>query len=145
MEEIREITATETHSVRHPVLRAGKPIETCIFEGDEKEDNIHLGYFINCALIGIASLYHQAHPELKANNAYQLRGMAVLPHHQGHGYGEALVKEALVKVQVNNGDLLWCNARIKAVPFYKKMGFEVFGSPFDIGDIGTHYVMYHQL
>lgn len=145
MEEIREITATETHSVRHPVLRAGKPVETCIFPGDEDEGTIHLGYFINCALVGIASLYPQSHPELNAQNPYQLRGMAVLPHHQGHGYGEALVREALLKTKINHGDLLWCNARIKAVPFYEKMGFDTFGPPFEIGNIGPHYVMYHKL
>ena len=40
------------------------------------------------------------------------------------------------------GTLLWCNARIIAIEFYKKIGFQIKGEEFDIADIGKHYFMY---
>ena len=33
---IEEIQAKTTHVIRHAVLRKGQPIESCVFEGDEK-------------------------------------------------------------------------------------------------------------
>ena len=37
MQNIKKISALETFPVRHPVLRAEKPIESCHFEGDDLE------------------------------------------------------------------------------------------------------------
>ena len=54
---LKEITALDTYSVRHPVLREGKPLESCHFEGDNLQSTIHLGLYINCALIGVVSLF----------------------------------------------------------------------------------------
>ena len=42
-------------------------------------------------------------------------------------------------------DRLWCNARIKAVPFYERNGFAIHGGPFEIAGIGTHYLMHRAL
>ena len=44
MEIIKNISANETFLVRHPVLRAGKPIENCKFDGDELETTQHFAY-----------------------------------------------------------------------------------------------------
>ena len=38
--------------------------------------------------------------------------------------------------------LVWCNARVKAIDFYKKQGFTIHGDKFDIPLIGAHYMMY---
>lgn len=46
MIEIKKITSYETMIVRHPVLRQGKPIETCHFEGDDLSSTYHLGLFL---------------------------------------------------------------------------------------------------
>lgn len=45
MPNIKKITDLETYSVRHVVLRKGKPIETCRFEGDDLPSTSHFGYF----------------------------------------------------------------------------------------------------
>ena len=48
MIEIKKITAFETIIVRHPVLRPGRPIESCHFDGDELLTTSHFGlYFEN--------------------------------------------------------------------------------------------------
>ena len=142
---IREITALETYSVRQPVLREGKPVESCHFEGDELHSTIHLGLFINCALIGVISLFKNKNVHFTEKKQFQIRGMAVLKHHQKMGYGIKLVKEAELIIQKYNCNLLWFNARETAVDFYKKLGYSIIGESFIINDIGTHFVMYKKL
>ena len=145
MQTIKEIPALETFSVRLPVLRPGKPIETCHFEGDNLETTKHFGYFDDEKLAGIASLFKHPTPFFKEEQQFQLRGMAVLSEYQKKGIGEILVKHAEKDAIERDGKLMWFNAREIAVPFYKKLGYEIIGEPFDIEDIGKHYVMYKNL
>ena len=51
--------------VRHPVLRAGKPVETCYFEGDELPTTTHFGLFFDELLIGVLSVYKKNAPYWK--------------------------------------------------------------------------------
>ena len=41
--------------------------------------------------------------------------------------------------------LLWLNARLSAVPFYKSLGYKVEGGVFDLPLIGPHYCYYKTL
>lgn len=145
MVTLKEITALETYSVRHPVLREGKPLESCHFEGDDLQSTIHIGLYVNAALIGVVSLFKTKNAEFKSDNQFQIRGMAVLKHHQKRGYGNQLIIEAEVIANNNNCKLLWFNAREKAVGFYEKMNYKIIGEPFNVGDIGTHFVMSKKL
>ena len=56
--KIRTISALDTYVVRHPVLRPGRPRETCAMGGDDREDTIHLGAYgvVNDQLVGVATL-----------------------------------------------------------------------------------------
>lgn len=139
---VKKISATETYAVRQPVLRAGKPIESCQFDGDERESTKHYGYFENGNLIGIASMFEVKNEAFDSQKQFQLRGMAVLPNHQKKGIGEQLVLFAEKDAIAQNADLIWFNAREIAVGFYEKLGYEIFDEPFDIGDIGPHYIMF---
>ncbi|MFT3793412.1 GNAT family N-acetyltransferase [Flavobacterium sp.] len=139
---VKEISATETFSVRQPVLRAGKPIESCHFDGDQLDSTKHFGYFENGNLIGIASMFAIPNTAFDSANQFQLRGMAVLPNHQKKGIGEQLVAYAENDAKKRNADLIWFNAREIAVGFYQKLGYEIFGKPFEIADIGPHYIMF---
>ena len=145
MPEIRKITASETFSVRHPVLRPGKAIETCHFEGDALKSTRHFGYFEGDSLAGVASLFHANSDLFPEIEQFQLRGMAVLPEYQKKGIGEKLVFQAEKEAKNRYGELMWFNAREIAVPFYEKLGYEIIGEPFDIGDIGKHLVMFKKL
>lgn len=142
---IKEISAQETFIVRHSVLRKGKPIETCAFEGDDLETTHHFGLFNNSNLTGIISLFLKTNPIFAENLQSQIRGMAVLESHQKKGFGEALVKHCEEHCTLNQLDLIWFNARTAAVGFYKKMGYEIKGNSFDIPEVGEHYLMYKKL
>lgn len=145
MIKIEEITFQETFPVRHPVLRAGKPIENCHFDGDELDSTKHFGIFIDNILVGVTSLFMQHHSFFDHQTQMQMRGMAILDSYQKQGLGEKLLVTCEDYLKKEKNALLWFNARAKAVPFYEKLGYQIIGNSFEIGDIGTHYVMYKQL
>jgi len=142
---IKEISSKETFIVRQPVLRSGKPIESCIFEGDDLETTHHFGLFDNENLIGIISLFQKINTIFAEQNQAQIRGMAVLDTHQKMGFGEALVKHCETYCNENKVDLIWFNARTAAVGFYQKMNYQPLGEAFEIKDVGEHYLMFKKL
>ena len=141
---VKQITAAQTYAVRHPVLRAGRPVETCAMPGDDAEDTFHLGLFDAENLIGVVTFMNAAKPQFTGKQ-YQLRGMAVLEAYQGKGLGNILVTEGEQQLKQLGYDLLWCNARIKALNFYTRKGFKIEGEAFEIEPIGTHYLLYKKL
>jgi ribosomal protein S18 acetylase RimI-like enzyme len=145
MHSIQKITSTETYPVRHIVLRAGKPIESCKFDGDELVSTHHFGYYFNNQIIGVISLFAIDNSHFITQKSFQIRGMAVLPAFQKQGVGEALVKEAEKFCTTQKADLIWFNARTSAVGFYQKMGYEILGPEFEIYDVGPHFLMYKKL
>lgn len=145
MIQIKSIPSNLTHVVRHPVLRLGKPIDTCIFQGDDLQSTKHFGLYYNEDLIGVISVFENKSSIFSNTNQLQIRGMAILEKFQGKGYGRLLVNEAESYAKKSNSDLIWFNARENAAEFYKILGYQIYGSLFDIEGIGLHYVMYKQI
>jgi GNAT superfamily N-acetyltransferase len=145
MQNIRKITALKTYSVRHAVLRKGKPLSSCQFDGDDLETTLHFGFFINTELAGIISLYKKSNETFISQNQYQIRGMAALEHHQKKGIGAALVLFCEVYCKKQQVDLIWFNARTTALGFYEKLGYQKTGMPFEIKDVGEHSLMFKKL
>ena len=145
MINIKQISPAETFAVRQPVLRPGKPIEACIFEGDNLPTTIHLGIHADDILAGVISIFESSHTHFPKKKQHQLRGMAVLEAYQKKGLGEQLVQAAENLILEKQSDLIWFNAREIAVGFYTRMGYEIKGNPFPITDIGLHYVMFKKL
>lgn len=139
--QVKEITTSETIPLRHQVLRQGKSIETCNFEGDNLASTFHLGLFYYGDLIGIATYVKNSNNYIEAKNQYQLRGMAISQQFQGKKLGNVLLERGMLLLKQKNSDVLWCNARENATNFYSKFGFIKYGKPFDIPYIGTHYLM----
>lgn len=134
-----------TYKVRHVVLRKGKPIETCYFEGDDLDSTTHFGLFIAGNLTAVVSVYQKNNPNFKASNQLQVRGMAVLPEYQQSGLGRILMKTVEEFAIVSKIEILWFNARETALHFYKNSGYEVLNEAFEIENIGTHYLMFKKL
>lgn len=134
------ITPEEARVLRKAVLRKNIDLPS-EFEGDKDENTFHLGLFSNNLLVSIVSFMKRNHPSLKGDQ-YQLRGMATLEEFQQKGLGKLLLTHAEMILKERKIDLVWCNARVKAIDFYKKQGFKTLGDEFDIPLIGGHYVMY---
>lgn len=136
---IRAVTAEAVRPLRHVVLRPDQPVEASIYPGDNDTETVHLGAFDGNRLVGVASLYREARPG--ASGGWRLRGMATEPGVRGRGFGVALLDACIEHVRTEGGAELWCNARRKAIGFYRRAGFAEVGEEFDIPDIGRHIVM----
>jgi GNAT superfamily N-acetyltransferase len=134
--------------LRHKVLRPGLPLETARFEGDELPSTFHFALEYPVPPIETANtvccVSFMLNP-FRGETAYQLRGMATDPEHQKKGFGSVLLEVAESVVAKTGIQLFWCNARIVAVPFYKKHGWQVVGDVFEIKGVGQHYVMTKKL
>ena len=138
---IRSISSEETYPVRHPVLRKGRPLESSRFDNDDLESSFHLGLFLDEKLVGVATFLKNEHTLFSEEDQYQLRGMAVLEAYQGHSIGKNLMLAGEQRLNDINAERLWFNARIIAVDFYKKLGYQTVGERFEIAGVGDHYIM----
>ena len=77
-----------------------------------------------------------------AAGPWRLRGMATEEHLRGQGVGRRVLDAVVSHVSGAGGGLLWCSARIRAVPFYERAGFATIGRVFDEPDIGPHMLMW---
>ncbi len=139
------ISARATHPLRLLVLRPGGGMSEACFAGDEAAATFHLGAFAGEHLVGVSSVYHEAPVGETSGAAWRLRGMAVAPELQRCGVGSRLLRACFRAVEAKGGTLLWCNARIAAVPFYARMGFFARGDVFHIAGVGPHKVMLRRL
>src|SRR5690554_109251 len=121
MVEVKLISAPETIPVRHPVLRKGLPVETCVFDGDELDTTVHFGVFDNGNLVGVATFLENS-KAIFSGKQLQLRGMAVLENLQGKGFGKILLDAGENYAKSHFFDLIWFNARTSARNFYEKNG-----------------------
>ena len=143
MIEIKFISAEETYRIRKKILRKNIPL-TEKTEGDFDKNTFHLGAFIDDKLVSVAT-FMQNDSQYFNGLQYRLRGMATLESFQGKGFGKKLIFKALEVLKERKATILWCNARVVALNFYKKLGFKTIGTEFDIPFIGPHYVMYKNL
>jgi predicted GNAT family N-acyltransferase len=139
---VRPVRVDEILQLRHDVLRAGLPLETARFKGDELETTLHFGAYSPLGrqlLMGCVSFYEIP---FRSEPAFQLRGMAVRVTVQRRGIGQALLAKAIESLTESlNAHFFWCNARGSAFGFYIKQGWVVTSERFYIKGVGPHYKM----
>lgn len=143
MISVRKIRAEDTYAIRKEELRRNVSLSHKM-EGDQHPETLHLGLFVNDELVSVASCMKASLSEFTGLQ-YQLRGMATREAEQGRGFGRELLKATEDRLQKNGVDLLWCNARIGALDFYRKLGYQILGSSFAVPEIGEHYKMFKRL
>lgn len=134
---VRRARLDEILALRHAELRPGLPLETARFDGDDEPETLHVAAEDDGAIVGCASFMRRPYDGRPAS---QLRGMATRADRRGEGIGAAVLRFGVAAL---GGDtaLLWCNARIAAVPFYERQGWTVVSDVFDIPTVGPHHVM----
>ena len=151
MIEILEVPAAQTFPLRAAVLRAGIPLEQVGFGDENAPDSRHFAAFIGGELVGAGYISPISEPDdigapIAATappsiTGWQLRGMAVAENYRGHGIGRAIVERCIAAAREENAPVLWCNARVRAVPLYQRVGFFAVGEVFEIAGIGPHFRM----
>lgn len=138
---IKSIESSQTTSIRHQILRAGQPIETCFYPTDNAKETFHLGVFVDDNLVSIGSFYIEKQNDLNYSTQCRFRGIATLPEYRNQGYAYALIEFAINKIKPMGVEVIWCNARTSALGLYKKMGMKIVSEEFEIEGIGPHLVM----
>lgn len=140
--ELRFITPEDSFypgelELRFRVLREplGHPREavTFPFEGE----SLHLvaidaGQVVGCVLF---------HPESPGDG--RLFQMAVTPSRQGSGLGRELVRRLEAELTRRGFGEVHLHARAPVVPFYEKLGYAVFGDPFEEVGIPHRHMRRH--
>jgi predicted GNAT family N-acyltransferase len=143
MIEVKEIEAKETYPLRLTVLRKGIDLPYK-FKEDFDEDTFHLGVFSSDELVGIATFIRNEIDDFDETQ-YQLRGMATLLKVRRKGFGKIIIDEAIRVLKKKKINILWCNARKEAIPFYEKLNFNIIGEEFNVEKVGVHFKMYAEI
>ena len=137
--EITSIEVSKCYPLRHEMLRKGKPLETCYFDGDNSEGTFHLGALVDKEIIGIISIYKKDLTQFKNLKGVQFRGIAVASKHQHKGVASKLINYAEKETKKRmNPKYIWLNGRVSANNLYLGRGFDLIGDPFEINTIGIH-------
>jgi GNAT superfamily N-acetyltransferase len=140
---VRAAKLDEIVDLRYDVLRAGLPREAAIFDGDSAHTSRHYGAFVDGRNIGCATL-HLNH--WLDEPAWQLRGMATAPDFRSAGVGRELLSFLEADLLATHPvHLLWCNARVPAIRFYQRSGWQIVSEEFEIPTAGPHVRMVKRL
>jgi GNAT superfamily N-acetyltransferase len=112
-------------AVLRPNLAPGAPLP-----GDELTGGVHLAALDdNDTVVGTCFVYPDPCPwQPERDGAWHLRQMATADGLRGRGIGGAVAEAAIEYVTAQGAQLLWCNAREPAVPFYRRHGFVPHGA-----------------
>ena len=137
--EIMSIEVSKCYPLRHKMLRKGKPLETCHFDGDNSKGTFHLGALVDKEIIGIISIYEKELSQFKNSKGAQFRGIAVASKYQRKGVASKLINYAQKEtIKRMNPKYIWLNGRISANNLYLDRGFKPIGDRFEINTIGIH-------
>ena len=139
--EINKVDAEKVRYLRHSELRKGEEFSTTSYLKDYEEGTFHMACIVDDKIVTCATFYPEKSIKIKSNNAYRLRGMATDSNFQRKGYARNLMNESFKELKKRDCDMVWCNARLVAIDFYKSVGFKITGDLFDIAGIGPHYYM----
>ena len=90
---------------------------------DEDANGYHFAAFVDNYIVGIVSLFRK-------DDSFQFRKLAVDPSVQNQGIGSNLLDYITDFAKNEGGKMMWCNARVTAIPFYIKHGFTHTGKLF---------------
>ena len=143
--EINKVDAEKIRPLRHSELRKGQDFSTTSYLKDYEDGTFHMACIVGDEIVTCATFYPEKSIKINSDNPYRLRGMATDSNFQRKGYASVLMEESFKELKKRDCDMVWCNARLVAVDFYKSVGFKIIGELFDIESIGPHYYMYKEI
>ncbi|MFM9985371.1 MAG: GNAT family N-acetyltransferase [Flavobacteriales bacterium] len=144
--QVKVIPASSTYPLRQRVLWPHIEKESdCVIDIDDHPNGFHLGVFEEDILISIGSFFPAVSTKIESRHAYRLRAMATHPDFRGRDAGKALIQFGKALLKDRYVDVLWCDARLNAVPFYHKLGFNALDEIYEVRNIGPHKFMWIDL
>lgn len=128
--EVVELGAAETHPLRRSLLRNDTPDDRVEFDGDDEPSTFHLGAMSQGELVTISTWLVRRYPDLPAHQGHQLRGMATSMPARGSGAAGLVLAEGLRRCAELGSTVVWARARVTALGFYERHGFETRGDEY---------------
>lgn len=137
---LERVAVEETFGLRQRVLRPSLTVGEVETPGDRDADTAHvIVRLLGGEVVGTGTVIRQESPWGEAG--WRLRWMAVDVDHRRRGVGAHLLAALIEYAGARGGGILWCNARLLAVPFYERAGFVVRGQPWDDREAGSTVAM----
>lgn len=135
----------EIQQLRNEVLWPHKTFENCILDTDRLPSTFHFGVQLDGLTVATVTLQQENSSRLPQEKQYRLRAMAVREGYRGQGFGDAIVEEGLKYLTALGIELVWCDARVAALNFYRRLQFEELEEEYEIPIIGLHRFMWKVL
>jgi ribosomal protein S18 acetylase RimI-like enzyme len=135
----------EIQQLRNEVLWPHKTFENCILETDCLPTTFHFGVQLDGLTVATVTLQQEGSSKLLQEKQYRLRAMAVRVGYRGQGFGDAIVEEGLKHLKEMGVEVVWCDARVAALNFYRRLQFQELEEEYEIPIIGLHRFMWKVL
>ena len=144
--KVGELSISEIRLVRNQVLYKNLSQSFSVYPEDLFISTLHYGVMYKSKIVSVVSLIEKKCKFFPRKKAIQIRGMATLKEYQSQGFGTHLLECILKKNFIEKKyDIIWCNARIKAIEFYSNKFFTPVGDVFNINRIGQHKTLYKKI
>ena len=143
--QAQRLQPEEIQQLRNEVLWPHKTFENCILETDHFPLTFHFGVKVEGLTAATVTLQQESSSKLPQEKQYRLRAMAVREGYRGQGFGDAIVEEGLKYLKELGIEVVWCDARIAALNFYRRLQFEELEEEYEIPIIGLHRFMWKVL
>ncbi|MCF0246348.1 MAG: GNAT family N-acetyltransferase [Ileibacterium sp.] len=111
-------------NLRHLAMWPDKPIDFIKLNDDS--EGLHLGIYENSCLISVLSIYQK--PDQPGSAV--IRKVCTHPNRQNQGLASSLIQQAVQLLKEQQIETVTLDARVHAVSFYERLGFQTVGDPF---------------
>ena len=143
--EVRVIAPSDTYELRRALLRPHQRLNEMTWPADEHPDSLHVGGYRGENQAGIGTIHRQAMPGVSEPEAWRVRAIAVDYGHRGYGLGATILNRLIEHAAVSGGRVVWANATAASFGFFEHHGFRRRGEPFELPEIGPHYVVFAEI
>jgi ribosomal protein S18 acetylase RimI-like enzyme len=140
-----QLQPEEIQQLRNEVLWPHKTFEQCVLETDHLPSTFHFGVQLDGLTVATVTLQQENSSKLPQEKQYRLRAMAVREGYRGQGFGDAIVDAGLNHLRELGVEVVWCDARVAALNFYRRLQFEELEEEYEIPIIGLHRFMWKVL
>ena len=149
----------DIQQLRNEVLWPHKSFDQCLLETDFLPSTFHFGVKVEGLTVATVTLQREKTDKLDSSKGsskdvsqdalqekqYRLRAMAVREGYRGQGFGDAIVEAGLEHLRKLGVEVVWCDARVAALNFYRRLRFNEIEEEYEIPIIGMHRFMWKVL
>lgn len=146
--QVSMVVADVVRPLRAEILRPGLPLQRSVYPTDDDRRAGHVAAVIGGEVVGVGSVAPEdlrRRPELTievpTGRLWRLRGMAVAATVRRRGVGGHVLGHLMTHARTHGADLVWANARDRALDFYLAHGWDIVSDGFMLPDIGVHHVV----